>query len=866
MKLLNWTSFVRSQLNESNFLSNLKITIPCGASNESFNFPPIIRLSIDLMNHLFNADESHIGLVLPEKTQTMLLLAIFKVISDIMSGEAERTYDPSMFKKGQKLKCGNCVVEFDRVDEWEGNTLIYIRTADTKRATNCIIGMPMDIAPFFQLTDTKRPLSNDVVFSKMKVELQKKKAAMSDTQKLISTLIDYKTHINNTVFYVGPTGKARDLLWDMRIDNTEVKDSLLIGHSDVEGNVEIINKGQLSGNPEIVLAPDLYAVSEAIKRDIDVKLLLVDVSNPNTLDSQLDVLDELRKKMFPIVCLTDTVNSFNLDVLEQRDFAIWRWDNESISSDLYETSNEVINYKTENCAEQKIEYLKCKSEEVTTTLSILYKHRRMIDDTTSNMLGIYENLFSLGFIALRSVVELREEERSKILESLVLNRIKLQMEKRFISAEMYNDFDKVILIFQAFFDKNLIFPKVLALKEKLLLQRYKTVCIVITDGADKEYYLSYWNEYCARISSLGRIVVMRKTEYCNHQYVNCEVTIVCGWFNNSSMKQILYSYNTKKYLVLLYDYEQRWKDPHVKSWNNILRKRSKWKIIEKVLLHKQIDLSEFSADEPTQIDQTDELAEVELVLRENRYRKYMSNGGNKVIGEVVEALPVNYVGGTFAFYKTSHKLVSVTDIVLEGKNDIKMVLPVELKIGDFIVIREAQQDLIRDLADTILRNSGKADARKLAKKWLDVLNMENVFSSFEEIYRKLKDAGCTKNQFTIRQWMKNEDIIAPQDKNDLKYIAKATEDAVLFEKMDEVYEAGKEVKRAHIQAGKTLSGLLKRQIADRLQELGEIDPYNIWEPITMQLDEIGTVKVLKVIDIGTVMLVDSATINRLLDE
>ena len=866
MKWLNWTSYVKSQLDESNFLSNLKITHSNNA-NESLSVPPIVRLSIDLMNRLFDADASHVAVVFPEKTQTMLLLAIFKVISDIMSGEAERTYDPSSFKKGQKLKCKNCVVEFDRVDEWDGKTRIYIRTADTKQATNCYIGMPMDIAPFFQFTDTKRPLSNDKVFSTMKVELRKQKAAMSDSQKLVSMLIDYKTHINNTIFYVGPTGKARDLLSELQIDNIALKDSLLIGQADMEGNIDIIiNKGQLSGNPEIVLASDLYAVSEAIKRDTDVKLLLVDVSNPNTLDSQLDVLDELRKKSFPIICLTDTVNSFDLDVLEQREFAIWRWDNESISRDMYETSNSLINHKIRNCAEQNIEFLKCESEEVTITLSTLYKHRRMIDDTSQNMLGIYDSLFSFAFIALRSIVELREDEQSKILETLALSRAKLQREKRFVSEEMFDDFERVILCFEGFFDKNCVFPKVKALKEKLRLEQYKTVCIVISDRADKEYYLRFWNGYCARNSSVIQIVVMRKTEYCNCESVHCEVTVVCGWFNNSSMKRILYSYNTQKYLVLLYDYELRWKDPHLKSWNKILHKGNKRKIVEKILSHKKIDLAMFRTDNPTQIAQPDELDNIELILRENRYRKYMSDGGSKAIGEVVEALPVNYVGGSFAFYKTSHKLLSVTEIVLEEKNEIKMMIPTELKIGDFIVVREAQQDLIRELADTILKNNGKEDARKLAKKWLDALNMENVFSSFEEIYTKLRDAGCTKNQFTIRQWMKNEDIIAPHDKDDLVYIAKATEDAVLLEKMDAVYEAGREVKRAHIHAGRTLSLLLNSHIAKRLQELGEIDPYNIWEPITLQLDDIGTVKVLKVIDIGTVMMVDSSTINRLIDE
>lgn len=864
MKRLDWTSYVKSQLDESNFLSNLKITLSNNAS-ESLSVPPIVRLSINLINRLIDANERHVVVVFPEKTQTLLLLAIFKVISDIMSGQAEMTYDPSSFKQGQKLKCENCVVEFERVDEWEGKTLIYIRTADTKQATNCFIGMPMDIAPFFQLTDTKRPLSNDKVFSKMKAELRTQKAAMSASHKLMSILIDYKTHINNTIFYVGPTGKAQEQLSELKIDNIGIKDSLLIGHADMEGNIDILNKGQLSGNPEIVLASDLYVVNEAIKRDTDVKLLMVDVSNLNILESQLDVLDELCKKIFPIICLTDTVNSFNLDALEQRNFAIWRWDDESISRDLYETSN-TINNKVRNCIEQNIEYLKCDSNELTAALSILYTHRAMIADSTPNMLEIYESLFSIAFTALRSITVLREHEQSKIDESLALNKVKLQKEKRFVSPEIFGDFEKAIKSFDSFFNRKYIFPKIEALQEKLRFKQYKTACIVISDRADKEYYLRFWNDYCVLKGILSHIVVMRQTEYYNYESVNCEVTIVCGWFNNSSMKRILYSYKTQKYLVLLYDYEERWKSPHIKIWNKILHKGSNKRIIENVLSLKHTDFLEYSTNKSTQVAQQDELDEIELVLRENRFRKYVSNGGSKAIGEVTEALPINYVGGNFAFYKTSHKLVSVTDIVLENKGDFKMLLPTELKMGDFIVVREAQHDLIRELADSLLRNSGKEDARNLARKWLDALNMESVFSNLEEIYQKLRHAGCTKNQVTIRQWMKNEDIIAPHDKDDLVYIAKATEDAVLLEKMDAVYEAGKEVKRAHIQAGKTLSVLLKRQIAKRLQELGGIDPYNIWEPITLQLDEIGTVKVLKVIDIGSVMMVDSSTINRLLDE
>jgi hypothetical protein len=91
------------------------------------------------------------------------------------------------------------------------------------------------------------------------------------------------------------------LLSTAYVNESIVEDLLMVGQSDIEGNVEIINKGQLSGDPLIVLAQDLYSVNEAIKKESDVKLLLIDVSNNNLINHQLDVLDELAKKDFPIV-------------------------------------------------------------------------------------------------------------------------------------------------------------------------------------------------------------------------------------------------------------------------------------------------------------------------------------------------------------------------------------------------------------------------------------------------------------------------------------------------------------------------------------------------------------------------------------
>ena len=51
-----------------------------------------------------------------------------------------------------------------------------------------------------------------------------------------------------------------------------------------------------------------------------------------------------------------------------------------------------------------------------------------------------------------------------------------------------------------------------------------------------------------------------------------------------------------------------------------------------------------------------------------------------------------------------------------------------------------------------------------------------------------------------------------------------------------------------------------------IKEYGDIDPFNIWDPIEMQVDDVGLVRILKIIDIGTPVIVDIADTNRLIDE
>lgn len=256
----------------------------------------------------------------------------------------------------------------------------------------------------------------------------------------------------------------------------------------------------------------------------------------------------------------------------------------------------------------------------------------------------------------------------------------------------------------------------------------------------------------------------------------------------------------------------------------------------------------------------DELEEIELVLREHKYRKYISSQES----EVTEALPVNFAGGYFAFFTPTRKLITVTDIIVKGARRIAIKTANELSVGDFIVIRETQRDLIREIADIILAASGKMQCRQKAFKWIEALRKEETFSDFDDIYERLKSVGCSKDRLTVRRWITDEDAIIPQDKSDLIAIAIAIEDSTLLEEVDEIYEAGRTVMSAHIKAGRVISEKLRRCIADKLHSQQRKDPYTIWDPITFNIDDVGKVNVLKIIDIiKEPVIIEIGNANRL---
>lgn len=422
---MEWREYVKEIVAEPSCLDSILMSF---FGEASVCIPPVIKASVLMLEKIIAAQGFHNVIVFPERIQSSFIFAISKLIYNIITGKIEKTYDPDTFVPGQKLKIKNNVMEFLCIQTGiEGNPndkrmRIWVQFAD------CSYGLPVEIAPYFQLVDTSRPLSKYSKFIQA-FDINDSIHNMGNVEDVLKELENYKTHMESSIFYITPVLKAKGLLSSTLLNGRNISDILSVGQADFEGTIHNVGAGQLAGTPAIVLSSDLFSVTEAVRKGVPVQSIIVDVSNNNILTSQLDALDELYRMGCPILCITDTSDSFELKLLEDREFNIWRWDEESLTCNLYGSSAIPADKKTQNCANTKIEYCVVSSPEICESQELLYQYRGEMDTQSAGLINIFCKLFHYSFVSLWNISAVSSERLEKIRHELSKCRSILATEK-----------------------------------------------------------------------------------------------------------------------------------------------------------------------------------------------------------------------------------------------------------------------------------------------------------------------------------------------------------------------------------------------------------------------------------------------------
>lgn len=859
--MIEWNDYIANLLSTDKEFESLTISLEEGRAGSEL--PPLIKASILMLDKMIENQGRLNVLVFPERTQSLFIFTLMKLFHDISSGKINSNYDPTNFEVGDKLKVGNAVVEYLGTEIRNGKACICIKLADLNSSA------PVEYLPIFQKVNTQRRLSKYARYVAAKKEtLASISLTATENEKLIH-VANMKTHMNSSIFSMTSIAGVKRQVLEYKFGGKKVTDIFYIGQSDYEGEIKNIGSGQLAGIPAIVYASNLYAINAAAENNNHIQSVIIDGSNLGQLNNQLDALDELLHRNIPIVCITDVANSFELEQLSLRGFNIWRWDKDSLTEQLYGVSSLSLDRKTGNCVKQRVQYLEITGEEISDVMRVLAKHRRETESQSVQIMKLFERLNNLAFNILRETVPFSDLEMN--LSQNILDECNelLQKEAMYLDKVSFSDYKNAIVLLKKIYESTFILQKNEALKTYLRENDVRKVFLVVPEKAPKSKIQNYWVKWCMQNIVSTEVVVLLPSEYYSMSNTDVDVTIICGWLKRAIMRKIIFSYNTSQYVVMLYDYEKRWKNHDAQKWSKAMDNSENKKIIEKSFSSGQLKIPTLKYANAAQKDiveeNLDELGEMELILRENKFRQYV-HGGGLSRNETVTAVPISFVGSYLAFYRLAHRVISVTNIIQSDSDKIEAKFPEELQAGDFIVVREADRDLIKEIADSLLRNNGKLGMRETASKWREALEIELLFTTVDDLFEKLKTAGFVKGLPTLKRWIEDESIIAPQNKSDLQMLAQVTQNEVLFELQDKIFDSAQEVRGAHKLAGRQLSEQLKRTLAEELKKYGEIDPFNLWEPIDIEIESIGHVKVLKIIDIGTELEVSVADTNRLIEE
>jgi hypothetical protein len=251
-----------------------------------------------------------------------------------------------------------------------------------------------------------------------------------------------------------------------------------------------------------------------------------------------------------------------------------------------------------------------------------------------------------------------------------------------------------------------------------------------------------------------------------------------------------------------------------------------------------------------------DLPEERFLLR----RKSASHAGETADSEEpCEAYYVDFAGPTFAYITEGHELPIVNSFISGSRAAASAVYQrsiEELKVGDFVLFRESgDSDIIRYIAEDGLGAKEYALLRTKATRWRTALG--NIGRDPKLVWKTLKEAGLSRQLLTVRNWLTDQQMIAPKNFEDVRLMATAACDEELAAELSEVQAASEQIKSQHIRAGFRLTEMLRDAL-----------PKDIKVPDNreMQLDLVfGKVWIVKVEDIDeTTTQCNRWLVNRLL--
>lgn len=852
---MEWDSILKQF--DQTFNSFTHIDIKNTSTQQSVPIHPLIKLSAGLtLKMMPRQTDNRLVILLPNRLDTARWIATLCAL-EVMRTDYEVNFSGKLeLTRGQKLLVNNRIVEFEAKEylpalkRWE----LWVKCKNGRWA------LPLDRQLDFQPTNTKRQLST----------LESVRKAYFSAEKIDSKLdlilgIDSrgnKSIFQDNVVLVSKIGETTDFIHENSINDSRITDLFQWGKLNVDGQITALTSGQINAKPSSLIVSDLYGAAEYVTANPKMtKIIIIDGVASCLKDLQrLD--DDILPLNIPMIVVADLFETEQLNHLEDRNFKIWQWNKRTISRKSVVSAGEKTPFSALNCSlknyiNQQIICEFCEHPILTGLVENVLALGQSIEPGDDHLKNMYVQLVRLVNRFSRLVWLPDQSWMSDFFGSVQ------RLQQNFSGQRLWIQRDKVKkietslktlsdLTSNPFPDLDHKLEKLYALTTQL--SDSDTVAIIVLSQRDARAAKEYWRNQLPdrKFNHLHFLMIsdLRDTA----ERLALTQIIICGWLNHSRIYPLLHMNVVPKITMLLYPFEAQWFRSARKRWN----KQNNYHIREKDFS----DTLNFSENDLSLVDSTPEvpdsassdtedfdIIDFELRVKRYRYASYTAGGSES---EVIKAKTVAFTQDRFAFITETHHLLVVSDFMRGkvSKNSIPRRDISQLRVGDYVLFRESDKDIIREIADKALAKKELGHLRDIASLWKIALRRryEAYGKDFEKLVLTLWDAGCEREPSTINSWLWNEDRIGPANKEDIGRIARATRDELLMMKQREVEEAIQVVRSAHLQA----AGYITRRLLDNLSEIldSELDSYTDLSPsMGLNLDDFGHIRILRVDEI-----------------
>lgn len=733
---------------------------------------------------------------------------------------------PKSLKKITDYDFGDTLIFEDYVFKYLGIHNEYKDRVVLRFAEKCDILINIDECPLFMKSDLQRLSS-----------IGKFHDAISDfKRKGINRLIQNQHSYPKSCIYFTVKSKVKDIITNLAIDDKSVVDNFLVSEI-IKGKSKSIGAKKKTGVPLFILCSDIESLYTYCEENPDtIGSVFIEDEGYKLIYRNLNAFEMLLDNKFPIYIMSDWNTADNDQVIEN-----YRFEKVSLLVSNYVNLSpdnpKAFNLKYDNFYNSQRNVITVSNSYFGEIREQIIQIKKIIDDEVNEVQELFYKIVRFSYRFLDCIVPIGssffssfENDYQDILCSVLSleNYLSPQLKKR-----MNRLLDLVELIKK--YPGETKNTKIMNILNSV--KSHTSVAIVYDRKQDVNILMNYFKQYLYK-----GVVLLSTDEYLLDKRFWDNV-IITAYYKNT-FQNVIGRWNYKKADILLYKYQEKF----YRYSSDKLDKRKKADNTEVTMEKSNDDRNPIFADFEFDINLTD-------TAIERKYKSFQGTKQNDESSVYIDAIPFTLSGDYVAFFPKSKKLFDATDLIVGRGDNVVTKEALNLRVGDFIAIRESDRDLIRSLVDINLKKNNSYHLRESASAWSIPLFEFAKLYGIDELHSQLRLYGSNVNKITLRNWVYDEDMIGPRNMEDIEIINKFTGGKI---NVQATYDAISSLRVLHQNQGriltKQLSGKLKEILSDGIIRT-RLDKVSI--------EDVGEVRILRINSIGSVLQVAYSDLNRL---